>query len=154
MISKAGLVLTAKHVVPERTPSPIIVATIDGRPYVLSIVKRSPTKDAALLRIAGAPSDLRPAPIRRATAVVGEPIFVLGYPFGLPDAHMVDGIVSAKPGDDLTTNSAINQVNSGGPVVDAAVCAIGIVYSGIESVGGVPVAGASGMTARGRPLVV
>lgn len=141
VISKTGLVLTAKHVVPERTPSPVIVATIEGRPYVLSIVKRSPTKDAALLRIVGAPPELRTLPIRRAVAVVGEPIFVLGYPIGLSDAHMVDGIVSAKPGDDLTTNSAINQGNSGGPVVDAAGCAIGIVYSGIESVGGVPVTG-------------
>ena len=70
-----------------------------------------------------------------------EAIFVLGYPIGLPDTHMVDGIVGAKPDDDLTTNSLINQGNSGGPVVDAAGCAIGIVYSGIESVGGVAVTG-------------
>ena len=141
VISNAGLVLTAKHVVPDRTPSPVIVATIKGRPYVLSLVKRSPTKDAALLRILGAPTDLHTVPIRRTAAAAGEAIFVLGYPIGLPDTHMVDGIVGAKPDDDLTTNSLINQGNSGGPVVDAAGCAIGIVYSGIESVGGVAVTG-------------
>ena len=42
VISNAGLVLTAKHVVPDRTPSPVIVATIKTRPRPRSRSRPAP----------------------------------------------------------------------------------------------------------------
>jgi hypothetical protein len=149
IITRGGLVLTALHLLPKGVPlNELVVVGALGpdtsgaaATYVLEIVKPSSTVDAMLMRIVNPPSGLQPLPLRRSAPIPGEQLFVLGYPVDLPEVHILDGRVSSFTGSDITTNALINHGNSGGPVMDAAGCVIGLVYSGIESLAGQPVSG-------------
>ena len=148
VISEDGFVLTASHVIPdEKNHKSIIIggslgpSSTEAKPYQLALVKRSETFDVALLRVVGPPVHLAPLPLRNATAKVGEQLFVLGYPLGLPDTHLLDGRVGDVKPDALTTNALVDRGNSGGPVLDASGCVIGLVYGGVASNEGQPVNG-------------
>jgi hypothetical protein len=148
VISRSGYVLTASHVIPDDAKYTTLIlggtlgpATADGKPSRLELVKRSDSYDVALLRFVTPPPDLTVLPLRRSPAKVGELLFVLGYPLGLPDTHFLDGRVGAVAKDAITTNALVDKGNSGGPVVDAHGCVIGVVYGAITSREGQPVNG-------------
>jgi S1-C subfamily serine protease len=148
VVSQSGYVLTASHVIPDDTKFTTLIlggsfgpATADGKPYALELVKRSDAYDAALLRIVALPPNLTVLPLRSSAAKVGETLFVLGYPLGLPDTHFLDGRVGAVADDAITTNALIDKGNSGGPVLDEHGCVIGVVYGAITSREGQPVYG-------------
>jgi S1-C subfamily serine protease len=67
---------------------------------------------------------------------VGETVFAIGSPVGL-EQTVTQGIVSAlgrrflQIGDVIQIDAAVNQGNSGGPVVDTAGRLVGIVFAGI-----------------------
>ncbi|WP_198029381.1 serine protease [Bradyrhizobium sp. WSM3983] len=148
VISRSGYVLTASHVIPDDAKYKTLIlggtlgpATADAKPSRLELVKRSDSYDVALLRFVTPPPALTVLPLRRSPAKVGELLFVLGYPLGLPDAHFLDGRVGSVAKDAITTNALVDKGNSGGPVVDARGCVIGIVYGAITSREGQPVNG-------------
>ncbi|ABE64438.1 peptidase S1 and S6, chymotrypsin/Hap [Nitrobacter hamburgensis X14] len=148
VISRSGYVLTASHVIPHDAKYKTLIlggtlgpATADAKPSRLELVKRSDSYDVALLRFVTPPPGLTVLPLRRSPAKVGELLFVLGYPLGLPDAHFLDGRLGAVAQDAITTNALVDKGNSGGPVVDARGCVIGIVYGAITSRQGQPVNG-------------
>jgi S1-C subfamily serine protease len=148
VISRSGYVLTASHVIPDDAKYTTLIlggtlgpSTADGKPSRLELVKRSDSYDVALLRFVTTPPGLTVLPLRRSPAKVGELLFVLGYPLGLPDTHFLDGRVGAVAQDAITTNALIDKGNSGGPVVDAHGCVIGVVYGAITSREGQPVNG-------------
>ncbi|WGS19232.1 MULTISPECIES: serine protease [unclassified Bradyrhizobium] len=148
VISRSGYVLTASHVIPDDAKYTTLIlggtlgpTTADAKPSRLELVKRSDSYDVALLRFVTPPSRLTVLPLRRSPAKVGELLFVLGYPLGLPDAHFLDGRVGAVAQDAITTNALVDKGNSGGPVVDAHGCVIGVVYGAITSREGQPVYG-------------
>jgi len=68
---------------------------------------------------------------------VGESVIAIGSPVGL-EQTVTQGIVSAlgrrflQIGDVIQIDAAVNQGNSGGPVVDMAGRLVGIVFAGIE----------------------
>lgn len=68
---------------------------------------------------------------------VGETVLAIGSPGGL-EKTVTSGIVSAlgrrflQIGDVIQIDAAVNQGNSGGPVVDAAGRLIGVVFAGIQ----------------------
>ena len=68
---------------------------------------------------------------------VGEPVFAIGSPVGL-EQTVTQGIVSAmgrrflQIGDVIQIDAAVNQGNSGGPVLDTSGRLVGIVFAGIE----------------------
>jgi hypothetical protein len=68
---------------------------------------------------------------------VGESVFAIGSPVGL-EQTVTQGIVSAlgrrflQIGDVIQIDAAVNQGNSGGPVVDMTGRLVGIVFAGIE----------------------
>ncbi|WP_375157864.1 serine protease [Bradyrhizobium sp. RDT46] len=148
VISRSGYVLTASHVIPDDAKYKTLIlggtlgpATADAKPSRLELVKRSESYDVALLRFVTPPPALTVLPLRRSAAKVGELLFVLGYPLGLPDTHFLDGRVGAVAPDAITTNALVDKGNSGGPVVDARGCVIGIVYGAITTREGQPVNG-------------
>jgi Trypsin-like peptidase domain len=148
VVSRSGYVLTASHVIPDDAKYKTLIlggtlgpATADAKPSRLELVKRSDSYDVALLRFVTPPPALTVLPLRRSPAKVGELLFVLGYPLGLPDAHFLDGRVGAVAQDAITTNALVDKGNSGGPVVDARGCVIGIVNGAITSREGQPVNG-------------
>jgi len=67
---------------------------------------------------------------------VGESVFAIGSPIGL-EQTVTQGIVSAlgrrflQIGDVIQIDAAVNQGNSGGPVVDMSGRLVGIVFAGI-----------------------
>jgi S1-C subfamily serine protease len=92
--------------------------------------------DLALIK-----ADLKPeyvfSVVDRITPRVGETIYAIGSPVGL-EKTVTQGIVSAlgrrflQIGDVIQIDAAVNQGNSGGPVVDRDGRLVGIVFAGIE----------------------
>lgn len=133
---KSGLILTNHHVIAKSVE--VSVKFADGRVTVASIVGSDSRTDIAVLRVDEMP-DVAPLPLGDSDrAEVGDWVVAIGNPFGL--SHTVSaGILSAKgrTQDDvgldpsgyynfLQTDAAINQGNSGGPLLNLAGEVIGI----------------------------
>jgi S1-C subfamily serine protease len=107
-------------------------------PVAAKIVGVDATSDVAVLKVdpAKAPT-LNPLPLGESTAVeVGEPVVAIGNPLGY-DFTLTSGIVSATDrnlqspngstiSNGIQTDAAINEGNSGGPLIDGAGKVIGI----------------------------
>jgi serine protease Do len=133
---KSGLVLTNNHVVEDGTE--ISVKFADQREVPAKIVGRDKPADVAVLRVEDHP--LSPLKLGDSDSLeVGDWVVAIGNPFGL--SHTVSaGILSAKgrthedvKGLDefgyfnfLQTDAAINQGNSGGPLLNLQGEVVGI----------------------------
>ena len=138
LYDKAGYILTNNHVVAQATN--IFVRLADERRVDATLVGRDPPTDVAVLRIDV--SGLPALPLGNSdTTDVGDWVVAIGNPFGL--SHTVSsGIVSAKgrTREDLEdldktkrgyfnflqTDAAINQGNSGGPLLNLRGEVVGI----------------------------
>ncbi len=143
ILTSDGLILTNKHVVPEDTGS-LIVYTSDGKEYRgAQVVSRDPLNDIAFIRVQA--KGLKPAEIGSSESVkVGQRVLAIGNALGQFRNSVTDGIISGLgrpvaaaseggPGgeaelleDLFQTDAAINQGNSGGPLVNMAGQVIGI----------------------------
>ncbi len=133
IVSKDGYILTNNHVVTRedrRTPvDRVTVHLLDNRSFRAKVVGNDPTTDVAVLKI-----DARDLPVlplgNDRNARVGEWVLAIGNPLGF-DFTVTAGIISAKGrnlnglnqsryaiGDLIQTDAAINQGNSGGPLVN------------------------------------
>jgi serine protease Do len=133
---KSGLVLTNNHVVEDATQ--IKVKFTDGRDVAANIVGRDKLADVAVIRVED--KNLAPLTLGDSDALdVGDWVVAIGNPFGL--SHTVSaGILSARgrtredvKGLDengyfnfLQTDAAINQGNSGGPLLNLKGEVVGI----------------------------
>ena len=131
----SGLILTNNHVIKDATD---ITVTVQKKEYKATVIGRDAPTDIAVLRVEG--KGLPHLPLGDSDAArVGDWVVAIGNPFGL--SHTVSaGIVSAKErtrddvkGLDKTgyfnfiqTDAAINQGNSGGPLLDMAGRVVGI----------------------------
>ena len=120
-ISSDGLILTNAHVI--QNAKSIVVRNQDGNEAIAQVVGYDSVLDLAVIQ----------APMRSShflsldtsiPATVGEPVYAIGSSFGLPQS-VTYGIVSAlhrsisSPLQDfIQTDSAINQGNSGGPLIN------------------------------------
>lgn len=152
IISQDGYIVTNNHVVSDGAEgvAPEIKITLnEGRKtYTAKVVGRDPSTDLAVLKIEannlpyliyGNSDDLR----------IGQWVLAVGYPFSL-EATVTAGIISAKgrstginmsqsqsPVESfIQTDAAVNQGNSGGPLINTAGQLIGI-NSSIYAPGGV-----------------
>ncbi len=145
-----GYILTAAHVV--EGASQITVTLADGRTFPGTVASSDATLDVAVVRIGA--TGLPTIPIGKSSNLqIGQMVLAIGDPLGqYPDSVTV-GIVSGLDrsvtvADDLTgqprdltgliqTDAAINQGNSGGPLIDASGAAVGIVNAGSSSAQGI-----------------
>ena len=122
IVSPDGYILTNSHVV--HNMDNIAVQMTDGREFTAKVLGEDPNSDLALIKIdaknlphlsLGNSDDLE----------VGQWVAAIGNPFGL-QATLTVGVVSAKSRNNLDiaryedfiqTDAAINQGNSGGPLV-------------------------------------
>ncbi len=142
LISKDGYILTNTHVI--EGADKIIVKTSDGKEYNAKLVGTDTMKDVAVLKI-----DAKGLPYAKlgdsSKLRIGEPAIAIGSPFGL-EATVTAGIVSSvgrnaselrTPADAVSglgarirkliqTDAAINQGNSGGPLLNAKGEVIGV----------------------------
>jgi S1-C subfamily serine protease len=140
----SGDIATNAHVI--AGASSVRVGFGAGSTYPARIVGVDRSTDLGVVRVQAPSSALHPLPLGDSSQVtVGEPVFALGNPFGL-ERTLTAGIVSATGRDIqapngkaidgvIQTDAAINQGNSGGPLLDASGRVIGI-NAQIESAGG------------------
>jgi serine protease Do len=127
-----GYILTNNHVV--AGGEFFIVRLADKREVEAKLVGADPQTDVAVLKIEG--FDLNAAALGDSDAAeVGDWVLAVGNPFGLLEQTVTAGIISAKGRrglglsnyeDYLQTDAAINQGNSGGPLVNLSGEVIGI----------------------------
>jgi serine protease Do len=129
-ISADGYLITNNHVV--NNAIKVTVETIDGTKYTARIVGTDPRTDLALLKVKA--DDLPFVSLGDSNKVeVGEWVLAIGNPLN-QDLSVTAGIISAKGRqlgmaqyeDFLQTDAAINQGNSGGPLINMAGRVIGI----------------------------
>ena len=127
LISPKGLVLSNAHVVQDQSP---VVVLLDGRKVAASVRKTDADKDLVLLQT-NTGSDYPFLPLGNSDKVAeGQPIITIGSPVGL-QGTVTQGIVSAirKAPNGLTfiqIDAAVNQGNSGGPLLNRTGEVIGI----------------------------
>jgi serine protease Do len=142
IVSREGHVLTNNHVI--EGMNAIVVQLADDRSFPAKLLGTDPTVDIAVLKI-DAPN-LEPLPVGDSDGVrVGQLVFAIGNPFGLSET-VTAGIVSAKARrtsadstvEYLQTDAAVNQGNSGGPLINLRGEIVGIntaIYSRKEDGG-------------------
>ena len=146
VISADGYVITNDHVVEDANDT-MTVAFSDGSTASARLVGRDPESDIAVIKVAK--SNLTPVTFGNSDQIaVGDPVLAFGSPLALVNT-VTYGIVSAldrtiQAGEQggttryyaaIQTDAAVNQGNSGGPLVDGAGKVIGV-NSVIRSVGG------------------
>ncbi|MGZ3382725.1 MAG: Do family serine endopeptidase, partial [Isosphaeraceae bacterium] len=134
IISPDGYIVTNNHVVDGATD--VRVTMSDRRILVAKVVGTDPLTDLAVIKVEG--HDMPNAPWGDSTKLhQGQTVLAFGNPFGFRFT-VTRGIVSAlnrpnpssddarKPGQFIQTDAAINQGNSGGPLVNARGEVVGI----------------------------
>ena len=134
IISPDGYIVTNNHVVADATD--VKVTLSDRRIFSAKLIGTDPLTDLAVIKIEG--SNFPNVPLGDSTQLhPGQTVLAFGNPFGFRFT-VTRGIVSAlnrpnpynddprKPGQYIQTDAAINQGNSGGPLVNARGEVIGI----------------------------
>ncbi len=131
IIDARGYVLTNNHVVEGATE--LVVRLDDDRELDAVVVGRDPKTDLAVIEIEA--DGLSAATLANSDDLrVGQWVMAAGSPFGLPRT-VTAGIVSAVGrgamgitdyGDFIQTDAAVNQGNSGGPLIDLQGRVVGI----------------------------
>ena len=133
IMSEDGYVITNHHVI--ESAQAVSVLTADSREYTASIIGSDETSDLAVLKIEA--DGLQAAEFGDSSVLqVGDSVAAIGDPLGTAlRGTMTDGIVSAINRDltvnDRTmsliqTNAALNNGNSGGPLINCYGQVIGI----------------------------
>ena len=130
VLDEEGNILTNKHVIQHATE--IIVAFSNGKVLKASKFREDPILDLAIIQTDGHPTT--PAPFGNSSELqIGEDVIAIGHAFGFEGGPTVSkGVVSAlnRTLSDMTgliqTDAAINDGNSGGPLVNMQGKVIGI----------------------------
>ena len=138
------LILTAAHVID--TANLIMVKFKDEEQVQADVVTSIKSADVALIKLRTPKKDSVIATIGSSKAVkVGEPVFVIGAPFGiehtlsvghLSGRHRRGFMAVGQPIEFLQTDTAINTGNSGGPMFNSKGEVIGIVSFILSKSGG------------------
>jgi S1-C subfamily serine protease len=135
LVDRRGRILTNAHVLGDEDRA--TVTFDDGTESPAEVLGVDESTDLAVLRAEDVQPEVRPLPLGRSTGLaVGDPVIAIGNPFGL-ERTATTGIVSAlkriinAPNDFeiqnvIQTDAAINQGNSGGPLLDDRGRVIGI----------------------------
>ncbi len=130
IVSQEGHILTNHHVVAGMET--IVVQLADGRVLAAELIGTDEVTDIAILKITA--PNLVPLPLGDSDAVrVGQMVFAVGNPFGF-QASVTQGIISGRDRrasadsgvEFLQTDAAVNEGNSGGPLLNLRGEIIGI----------------------------
>lgn len=135
--TRDGYVITNDHVVESSSGRATVVFT-DGTTASATVVGKDPESDIAVIKVSR--GDLTPVEFGDSEQIaVGDPVLAFGTPLALANT-VTAGIVSAvdrtiqagEPGGPtryyaaIQTDAAVNQGNSGGPLVDGAGRVVGV----------------------------
>ena len=145
LISPDGKGATAAHVV--QTMEDITVEFLGEEPVPARVIASEQWADISVIQVSVVPRDATVAKLANSDPVrVGDPVFIVGAPYGL-SYSLSEGIISARwPPNTVTkdfplaeffqTDAVINTGNSGGPMFTRAGELIGIVSHNISKSGG------------------
>ncbi|MBW4061822.1 trypsin-like peptidase domain-containing protein [Candidatus Saccharibacteria bacterium] len=139
ILTSDGLILTNNHVIDGSTS--VTVFTSDGKQYTGAVEASSPSSDYAFVRIKA--TGLKPVTLGDSSSVqIGQSVIAIGNALGQYQNTVTSGIISGKGRpvtasdsngssseslvDLLQTDAAINEGNSGGPLVNLAGQVIGM----------------------------
>jgi S1-C subfamily serine protease len=133
---KEGHIVTNFHVV-QGGNSFIVTFNKDKKQYKAEVVGIAPKQDIAVLKLKEIPANLTPISIGESKDLqVGQLAMALGNPFGFDHSiskgiisalgRKIDGIGGVKIHDMIQTDAAINQGNSGGPLLNSSGELIGV----------------------------
>jgi len=140
IISSDGYICTNHHVVQNVDT---VTVTVSSKSYEAQIIGSDAVTDIALLKVKGG-GKFKPVHFGNSDAVkVGDMVVAIGNPFGL-DKTYTSGVVSATGRNQLDpngnvhiqTDTAINQGNSGGPLINIDGEVIGVNRAIYSSTGG------------------
>jgi S1-C subfamily serine protease len=135
ILDQNGHVLTNYHVV--EGARNIRVTLFDGSDYEAGLVGQDPVNDIAVLRIDAPAELLKPISLGESSQLrVGQRVFAIGNPFGL-ERTMTVGIISSlnrtlpsrqkrSMQSIIQIDAALNQGNSGGPLLNSHARLIGM----------------------------
>ena len=142
VVSEDGYIVTNNHVV--SNADEIFVKFSDGREYKTKLIGTSPEVDIAVLKIE-ANEKFKPLEFSDSDKIeIGQWSIAFGNPMGLNDSMTV-GVISASGRSSLgieeienfiQTDAAINQGNSGGPLIDINGKVIGVNSAILSTSGG------------------
>jgi len=145
LISQDGKVMTAAHVV--HLADAITIEFLGGESEGARVIASEPDADVSLLKLDTMPKGALVATLGDSDKVqIGEPIFIIGAPYGI--GHTLSaGHISGRHQPDtvyhdlakaefLQTDAAINQGNSGGPMFNMHGQVMGLVSHIISKSGG------------------
>ena len=142
VVSEDGYIITNNHVV--SNADEIYVKFSDGREYRTRLVGTSPEVDIAVLKIESN-EKFKPLEFSDSDKIeIGQWSIAFGNPMGLNDSMTV-GVISASGRSSLgieeienfiQTDAAINQGNSGGPLIDINGKVIGVNTAILSTSGG------------------
>ena len=142
VVSEDGYIVTNNHVV--SNADEIFVKFSDGREYKTKLIGTSPEVDIAVLKIE-ANEKFKPLEFSDSDKIeIGQWAIAFGNPMGLNDCMTV-GVISAAGRSSLgieeienfiQTDAAINQGNSGGPLIDINGRVIGVNTAILSASGG------------------
>jgi serine protease Do len=145
LISEDGRVATAAHVVQQMED--ITVEFLGEEPIPARVYASEQWADISILQLSVVPRGATVAKLADSEPVlIGDPIFLIGAPYGL-SYSLSQGVISARwPPDTIVkefplaeffqTDAVINTGNSGGPMFNRAGEVIGIVSHNITKSGG------------------
>lgn len=145
LISADGKVMTAAHVV--HAMDEITVEFLGGETISARVISSEPAADLSLLQLQRVPPGVKAAALADSDTVrVGDPVIVIGAPYGLSHSMSAGWISARWPANSvyramplaefLQTDATINTGNSGGPMFNMAGNVIGIVSHNISKSGG------------------
>jgi len=119
--SGAATILTNHHVI--EGASTIDVVYEENSTFTAELLGADSTRDIAILKICCNPSFLALEYSNQADVKLGESVVALGFPLGVNSLRISQGIISglqfssSNDRQEIQTDAAINQGNSGGPLL-------------------------------------
>ena len=145
LISADGKVATAAHVV--QTMEDITVEFLGEEPVPARVIASEQWADISIIQVSVVPRDATVSKLADSDpVVVGDPVFIVGAPYGL-SYSLSQGVISARWAPNTVTkdfplaeffqtDAVINTGNSGGPMFTRAGELIGIISHNITKSGG------------------
>lgn len=139
-------IVTSAHVILNARRVDILF--YDGFRIEGQVISVDPYRDLALIHVRRIPDESKPIPLGDSDSLkIGELVFAIGSPLGLPGPTVTMGVVSAigrsiigrnvSLEDLIQTDAAVNPGNSGGPLVNVMGEAVGVVTALIPFAQGV-----------------
>ena len=120
--SGTALVFTNQHVI---DGAPSVEVVIDGsETFVADVIGFDAGRDLAVLSICCSDGFTEVSLVAAGAVRLGEPVWALGFPLGVPSMRVTQGIISGNFFNtdldrfEIQTDAAINSGNSGGPLIN------------------------------------